>query len=144
MVRYQVSGTNFRVLGTKLRVAEHDLPIEIRRAVDKSARPLPAAVKRSAVENLPRRGGLNLLVARARVTIKRVSSTAVDVRAKGIEQLANTNAGRVNHPTYGHRPRFTQRIPKARGWFFKPMRRAKRATTDELEDAMHRVAKEII
>lgn len=144
MVRYEISGgKEFKALSAKLLAAERELPVEIRRAVDRSARPFPAAAKRSAVVNLPKRGGLNLLVARARFTVRRISATTVEVRAKGIEQLANINAGLVNHPTYGHRPRVTQRITRARDWFFKPMRKAKRETADELGDAMHRVAKRI-
>jgi hypothetical protein len=145
MVRYEFSGgRDFQVAAAKLRNAGRDLPAETRQAVDKSARPLPLAAKRSAVLNLPRRGGLNLLVARSRFTIRRTSPTTVEVRARGIEQLENTNEGRVNHLTFGRRPWITQRIPRARDWFFKPMRKAKRDVKDELEDAMHRVAKKII
>lgn len=143
-IRYEISGSKeFRALAAKLRLAERDLPREVRQAVDRSARPLPATAKRSALMNLPRRGGLNLLVARARFTRRRISPSVVEVRTKGIEQLANTNAGRINHPTFGHRPRVTQLIPKARDWFFKPMRRAKGNVKDELEDAMHRTARKI-
>jgi len=144
VTRFEVSGTgDFKRAAARLRVAERDLPREVRRAVDKGVRPLPIAVKRSAIMNLPRRGGLNVLVAQARITIKRVSATAVEVRAKGIEQLAETNAGRVWHPTFGHRPRILQRIPRAKDWFFKPVRRVKPDVKDEIEDALRRVARRI-
>lgn len=143
MTRYEVSGTDFRALAAKLRVAEHDLPAQARRAVTKAARPLPAAAKRSALANLPRRRGLNVLVARARITVRRVSPTTLDIRARGLEQLGNTNAGEISHPTFGHAPRVVQQIPKARDWFFKPMRKRKNEIADELGDAMHRVAKRI-
>lgn len=143
MTRVEVSGTDFHAVAAKLLAAEHDLPVHLRRAVDKSARPLPAAAKRSALENLPHHHGLNVLVARARITIRRTSSTTLEVRARGIEQLGNTNDGRIGHPTFGHRPRRTQLIPRARDWFFKPMRKRKNEISDELGDAMHKVAKEI-
>lgn len=144
MVNYQVSGTEkFREAAVRLRIAERTLPERMRKAVDQGARPLPAAARRSALENLPHHNELNLVVARARITIRRVSPTMLEVRAKGIEQLGNTNAGRVNHPTYGHRPRRTQRIPRAKGWFNKPMRKAKPRVKKELGDAMHKVAKDI-
>lgn len=144
MVHFEVSGTEkFRVLAEKLRAAEHDMPERLRRAVDEGARDLPAAARRSALTNLPHRGGLAALVARARITNRRVSSTELEVRAKGIEQLANTNEGYVNHPTFRHRPRVTQPIRKAKGWFFQPMRRGKSKVKDKLGEAMHRTAKEI-
>jgi hypothetical protein len=127
--RFEVSGTgDFKRAAARLRVAEKDLPREVRSAVDKGVRPLPIAVKRSAIMNLPRRGGLNVLVAQARITIKRVSET---------------NAGRVWHPTFGHRPRILQRIPRAKDWFFKPVRRVKPDVKDEIEDALRRVARRI-
>lgn len=145
MVRYEISGTEkFRIAAAKLRAAEHEMPAKIRRAVDEAARPLPAAARRSALTNLPHRGGLNLLVARARIRTKRTSSSTLEVEANGIQQLPNTEAGYVNHPTFGHRPRVTQRIPRAKGWFFRPMRKAKPKIKDEIGDAMHKVAKEIL
>lgn len=144
VTRFVVSGgADFKRASARLRVAEKDLPREVRQAVDKGVRPLPAAVKRSAIMNLPKRGRLNILVAQSRITIKRVTATAVEIRAKGIEQLAETNAGRVFHPTFGHRPVVMQRIPRAKDWFFKPVRRVKPHLRDEIADAMREVARKI-
>lgn len=144
MPSFEFSGTaKFDVLAMKLRAAEKELRIEMGRALASGARPLPEAARRSAIEHLPKRGGLNMKVASARFRTRQLSNEQVDVVAKGIDQLADTNEGRITHPTYGHRPRRTQLIPKARGWFTQPMRRGKRRISNELGDAMHRVAKRI-
>jgi hypothetical protein len=143
--RYEISGSKeFSLLAVRLRAAEADLTVHMRRAVDKAARPMPVAARRSALSNLPHRGGLNVLVARARITVRRVSATTLEIHAKGIEQLGNTNEGFVSHPTYGRSPYGLQSIPRARDWFYEPLRRRKRQVADELGDAMHRTAKEIM
>jgi len=101
------------------------------------------AAKVSAFEKLPHHGGLNKIVASARIRVRRVSIREVDVVATGIRQLANTNRGFINHPTYGHRLRETQQLPRARGWFTNPMRNGKRRILNEVGKAMHRVAKRV-
>lgn len=132
-----------KILAAKLRIAEKDFRPEMGKALRAGARPLPEAARRSAIENLPRRNGLNLVVAAARYRLRRISVMEYQVSAEGIKQLQYTNEGYVNHPTYDRPPRTRQSIPKAKGWFNKPMRRGKRKISDELGDAMHQVAKRI-
>ena len=144
-VRVDISGdVKAHVLAAKLRIAEKEFKYEMGRALRDGVRPLPEAARRSALANLPKRNGLNRIVAAARFSVRRISEMEYRVTAKGIRQLQRTNEGHINHPTYGHRPRETQAIPRARRWFNKPMRAAKRKIADDLGDAMHRVARRII
>lgn len=143
-VRVEITGTEkFRSLAARLRAAEHDFKPEMGKALSDGARTLPAAARASALEKLPKRNGLNLIVARSRFRVRRISPQEVRVVATGIEQLPNTNDGFINHPTFDHRPRETQAIPKARGWFSDPMHRGKDKIGDAIGDAMHRIAKRI-
>lgn len=132
-----------RVLAAKLRAAEADLKPEVGKALSSGARSLPLDAQISALQNLPRRGGLNRLVARSRFRVRRTSTMQADVIASGIDQLSDINAGRVNHPTFGHHPRQTQRLPRARDWFSTPMHHGKDKISHAIGDAMHRVAKRI-
>lgn len=143
-VRVEISGEEkLRLLAAKLRIAEREFKPEIGKALAAGARPLPLAARRSAFDHLPKRNGLNRIVAEARFSVRRFGEMEYRVVAKGIMQLGNTDNGRINHPTYGHRPRVTQEIPKARDWFNRPMRAGKRKIANELGDAMHRIAQRI-
>lgn len=136
-------GEKFRLLAAKLRAAEKEFKPEIGKALKEGTRPFPMAARRSALEHLPKRNGLNRLVAAARFTVHRISTMEYRVTATGIKQLQRTNEGHINHPTFRHRPRVTQSIPRADNWFNKPMRTHKREITDKLGEAMHKIAKRI-
>lgn len=144
-IRVEISGNEkTRLLAAKLRIAEKQFDPEMGKALREGARPLPEAARLSALEHLPRRNGLNLVVAAARFSIRRVSEMEYRVTVKGIRQIQRTNEGFITHPTYGHRPREDQAIPKARDWFNRPMRAGKRKISNELGKAMHRIAQRII
>lgn len=144
MIEIEITGTEqLTVLAAKFRAAaDGGLQAELTEGLYRSTTPLTTDARMSALDNLPRRGGLNRIVAGARMTVERGPMHVVIV-AKGIPQLALTNAGEVVHPVYGHRPREHQLIPKARNWFFGPMRRGKDKVERELREAMRRVAKDI-
>lgn len=144
MVRIEISGgEQAKLLGAKIRAAEKEFKPEMGKALHDGTRPLPAAARRSALEHLPKRKGLNRLVAAAKFTVRRISVMEYQVKGSGIDQLQHTNEGQVSHPTFAHRPRVTQTIPRAKDWFNRPMRAHKRKIADELGDAMHRIAKRI-
>lgn len=144
MVRIEYKGTaKFDRLAVKLRIAEKEFQPEMGKALVEGARPLPEKARIAALEKLPHKGGLNAIVARSRIRIRKLSDREVDVVASGIKQLANTNKGYINHPTYGRRPRETQYMPRARGWFSDTMHNGKRRISNALGDHMHRIAKRI-
>lgn len=77
-------------------------------------RPIPsvrAAVKRRALDVLPRGGGLNVWVSRTKVTAKiRLAGRAAGVQLKGSRKsakdksdLRRLDAGKVRHPSWGRR-----------------------------------------
>lgn len=136
-------GEQFAVLAAKLRAAAAgDLQRELTAATVKASKPLVRAGRSSALENLPHTGGLNRRVASSRFTTSRRLS-GVQIRVKGMDQLALTNRGQVKHPVYGRKVWVTQSIPQAKDWFFKPMRDGADAVRRELIKAMHRVAEKI-
>lgn len=144
MVHVEISGgAQAKLLGAKIRAAEKEFKPEMGKALHDGTRSLPMAARRSALEHLPKRKGLNLLVAAARFTVRRISVMEYQVKASGIPQLQHTNEGEVSHPTYGHRPRVTQTIPRAKDWFNRPMRAHKQKIADDLGDAMHKIAERI-
>ena len=137
-----VGGEQFAAVARAFRQAEGELPRELVKALEKSAKPLQRDAKASAVANLPHSGGLNQIVAAARMTTRR-RANGIRIVANGIDQLAMTNKGKVVHPTYGHRPRVVQMLPKARDWFTKPMRDGAPKVRRELIKALDEIARRI-
>lgn len=140
---YQVKtsgGDQFHRLAAKLLAAEREFTPEMGKALADGARPLPEEARLSALEHLPKRGGLNVLVAGSSFRLRRVSVGVIEIRVVGIRQLARTNEGWISHPTFGHRPKDTQFMPRAKGWFSDPMHRGKNRISDALGRAMHKIA----
>ncbi|SIQ07302.1 hypothetical protein [Micromonospora avicenniae] len=94
--------------------------------------PLPsvrAAIKRRALDTLPRRGGLNVWVSRTKITVQtKLAGRAAGVRMKGSRKsakdksdLKRLDAGKVRAPSWGRRGAgawHTQQVEP--GYFTKP------------------------
>ena len=133
----------FERVARAFRRADGELPRELMIALEKSSKPLRRDAKASALANLPKRGGLNRVIAGARMSVRR-RANGIRITAKGIEQLGLTNAGTVRHPVRGHRDRWvTQAIPKARNWFVKPMQDGAPKVRRELVKAVDKIARRI-
>lgn len=111
------------------------LKVEMTRALRTGAAPLIPAVKNSAIEKLPKEGGLNRQVAGQKITV----SIRTGPRTSGVRltttapDTAQTNSGFVRHPVFGHRDRWvTQQIPDASGWWTDPLTAASPAITPVL------------
>ncbi|MFD6069442.1 hypothetical protein [Amycolatopsis lurida] len=139
-------GEKLVALAKRLRKAPKELRSELTKAITQAMRPLKEAAKKSAIEKLPRSGGLGKRVAKTTLRHKRKMSG----RGAGIRIEAQTNAvkdplridrGRVRHPTFGHRPWVLQDVRK--GWFTEPMREGAPAVQQELLQAMDRIARKI-
>lgn len=135
-------GEQFAAVARAFRQAEGELPRELVKALERSAKPLRKDAKASALEHLPSSGGLNHIVAGARMTVRRIAN-GVRIVAKGIDQLRLTNQGKIVHPTYGHRPRKLQPIPKAKDWFTRPLRDGEPKVRKELVKALDKIARRI-
>lgn len=144
MVSIEIRGAEqFNQLAARIRKAEGELPKEIIDALERSAPPLERAARRSAASNLPQRGGLAAVVASSGFTHQR-RANGIRIVARGITQLRLTNDGRVRHPVYGNPGTWVgQAIPKAKGWFDKPIRKGAPKVKAELKKALDRIAREI-
>ena len=116
---------------------------EVTKALRKRIRePLPGvrkAIRRRALESLPKGGGLNVWAAKTRVSAKvSTSARGAGVKLKGSRKstkgkadLRRMDAGRVRHPSWGRRRPgdwHTQRVEP--GYFTKPA-----AEVDQWRDA---------
>lgn len=136
-------GEQFSALAARIRKAEGELKPELYDALERSAPELERAATRSAAANLPKRGGLNAVVASAGMSHQRRAG-GIRIIARGITQLKLTNEGRVRHPVYGHPGTWVgQVIPKARDWFNKPMVDGAPKVRRELVKALDKIARKI-
>ncbi|RZU12447.1 hypothetical protein EV645_5717 [Kribbella rubisoli] len=134
-----------KLLAARLRaMANGGLQRELATGLDKATKHLDLDVRESALEHLPKRGGLAEVVASSHIEVAKITPLRVRIIARGISQLALLNKGFVNHPTYGHRPWRFEAIAKARGWFDRPLQKSAPAVRRELERAMNRTARRIV
>lgn len=144
MASIEVRGEEqFAALAARLRKAEGQLQPELYDALERAAPPLERAATRSALASLPKRGGLNVVVASAGMRHQRRAG-GIRITASGITQLKLTNDGRVRHPVYGNPGTWVgQAIPKARDWFNKPIRDGAPRVRKELVKALDKIARKI-
>jgi len=136
-------GDQFNEVADRVRKARGELKPELYEALERAAPPLEHDATRSAFANLPKRGGLNVVVASAGMSHQRRAG-GIRIIARGITQLALTNVGRVRHPVYGHPGTWVgQAIPKAKDWFDKPIRDGAPKIRRELEKALEKIARMI-
>jgi hypothetical protein len=133
-------------LAKRLKAAgDGDLRKELLAAIRKAARPLPAAVRASAMSQLPRSGGLAARVAGGRLmTRTRLSGGSVGVKfeSRGIYNLRNINSGKIRHPVFGRPDSWVAQEVDA-GWFSEPVDDAVPEVRDEIQRAMRDVADKI-
>ena len=138
-----VGGEQFAAVARAFRQAEGELPRELLKALEKSSKPLRKDAKASALEHLPKRGGLNRVIASARMSAIR-RANGIRIIAKGIEQLSFTNSGKVRHPVFATPETWvTQAIPAAKDWFNKPMQAGAPKVRRELSKALDKIARRI-
>lgn len=97
-----------------------------------AAQPLAQAAKDSALEKLPKSGGLNEyiansnIVARTRLTGPRVGVRIVAKKSGGSKghDLEAMDAGKFRHPVYGRKGTKWQEQSVEPGWFSEPMKKS--------------------
>ena len=96
-----------------------ELRRELYRGISRAMKPLAEEARKSARENLPRRGGLNEVVASSRFTARsRMAGRNPGVRLVGAKKghdLSAIDRGRLRHPVFGNDWWVTQIIEP--GWF---------------------------
>lgn len=100
-----------------------EMRTRLRKIMAEETKPLRKAIKQSAIDELPAKGGLNKWAASmpAQNTDFRERSAGVRIRmSKKGHDLAALNRGRLRHPLFGNRKHwYTQTI--ATGFFTKPI-----------------------
>lgn len=134
---------DFQRLARALKdAANKDLARELNKGLREAARPFAQAVRQSARQRLPRRGGLNETVAKARISVRKSAKTGIRVQAGGRRsQLDRINAGRVRHPVFNTGEWVDQDV--APGFWDEPAQRLGPQVVEEGRKAVDRVAAEI-
>lgn len=148
MADFEVRGAEkFERVAKALRQAgDKELRKELYAGINRATKPLRANARKSAEKNLPKAGGLNKRVARARMSTRRVTgkNPGVKIVAKGMDQLGLMDRGMVRHPVYGNRKKWVnQPIPDAEGWFTQPMEDGKPQAQREIVHSLDDVAKKL-
>lgn len=147
MSDFEIRGAEkFEKVAKALKSGDKELRKELYAGLNRATKPMRAAAKKSAGDNLPRAGGLNKRVARARLSTRRRTgkNAGISIVAKGMDQLALMDRGYVRHPVYGDRGRWvTQPIPDSEGWFTKPMEDGKPQAQREIVKSLDDVAKKL-
>lgn len=128
------------------KAAVRGLKRELQAGLTKATRPMKDAAKERARDTLPKKNGLNDLVARSRMTTRQVGGgdPAVRIVATGMDQIELIDSkGIVVHPTFGHKPRVVQAVTAAEGWFTEAMEDSAPLVRMELADAIDKVARNL-
>jgi hypothetical protein len=144
----------FYALARRLKEAdEKDLRRELYRGLNRAMKPLTAAVRQSAVDVLPRKGGLGAEIARSKMRTQRRTGT----RSAGIKlivtgtgagsmgrerDIAALDRGRARHPLFGNRGHWYLQAVHP-GWFSRPTDNSRPAVQEQLLIAMQDVADKI-
>ena len=123
---------------------DKNLQKELRKALQRAARPLKASARQGALAILPHKGGLDEYIA----TKSRITSSLITTGSgAGLRIIGNAKRlddGSVRHPTFGrkgpgewHDERVTP------GWFTKPLILDAPKVRDELDKAMDDVARQL-
>lgn len=112
--------------------------------INRAAKPLHEAVRKSARAKLPRKGGLGRRVAESRMSTKRrVTGNAAGVRivATSGYDIGAINRGRVRHLTFGHKPWVNQTVTP--GFWTEPLVKGSPAVETELRKVIADVNREV-
>jgi len=131
-------------LGAALKAAGNkDLERELRRAMQRSGKPLVAAARWGARRRLPVRGGLAARVAASKfgVRTRTVGKRGSAVRIVGTSgyDLQGMDDGLVRHPVFGNRKKWVNE-PVRPGWFSDALEGKAPEVRSEIEKAINIVA----
>lgn len=115
----------FRTAALELREANRTMYLLARRQIRGITAPAIEAVRKSAMDTLPKQGGLNQWVADAVIKAQILTgpkTAGVSIRARKTgHDLATINRGAVRHPVYGTWRAGVPSQPVQRGFFNKPL-----------------------
>jgi len=142
-----VSGAEqLAALGVRLKTAgDGGLRIKLLRGIKAGADPLVGAVYYAALNQLPKRNGLNVQVAKQKVTVTvRTSTRTAGVRLSTTRpDTRQTDSGYVRHPVFGRGTWVKQEIPAAKGWWSETLKRESPKITGDVLAVMEEVSLEL-
>jgi hypothetical protein len=144
---FELTGADdFLKLSKALKAAgEKDLRKELHKGMRDGARDVIPLAREEAREILPKRGGMNELVAKApmRIRVSTGRDFGVSVVARKLGSGARgADFGRIRHPIPGTDKWASQDVPK--GWLRGTTRRSRHLVIPKLEAAMERVARKVV
>lgn len=118
------TAASFRNAALELKAANRSMYLVARRNIRLIASPAIQAVRQSALDTLPKAGGLNQWVADATIktsilTGPRTAGVAIRARKTG-HDLPRINAGVARHPVFGNRNAWSTTYVTP-GFFTKPL-----------------------
>lgn len=147
MADFEVRGSHdLAVLAQRLKAAGNgELRRQLLRSIRGSARKAIPDIRQSALETLPKRGGLAARIADQAYGVQTRlggSSASVRLAGKGMKELRDIDAGRLRHPVYGDRGRWvTQSVTP--GFFSNPIERRAPRIRRDIQNAMGDIARKV-
>jgi hypothetical protein len=139
-------GKNLARIARDLKEAgEGGLRRELLRGVRKSTRTAIPDIEASALETLPKRGGLAARVASQKFGSRTGLSgdiARVRIVGTGMKELKDIDAGRLRHPVYGNRKVWKGQVVPS-GFFTRPLERKAPAIRRDLDEVMRAVSRKI-
>lgn len=140
-------GADLRKLGKQLRAAgDREIINTLRRELREGSKETRTAIKRSALETLPARGGLNRWAATTPGVSASLGGRSPSVRItqrKRGHDIAAIDTGEIRHPLYGRRTTWVAQDITP-GFFTKPVEhdadRLRRVVADRVNAAAVRAA----
>jgi hypothetical protein len=134
-------------IAARARAESPEMLRGMRKTFRVAAQPLIRSAEQAAREQLPKRGGLNELVAGRHTTVSTLTGArTAGVRLRRARKDAasyQSNRGFIHHKTFGEEPWERQEIPAAEGWWTNTMRTGSPAITPAIVAEMNRVARRI-
>lgn len=128
---------------------------EVLKAIQAEVKPMKAGIKGSALATLPKRGGLNEVVASSTISARtdlKGTSTGVTFRARGrtgrLKDIRATDRGRLRHPVFADPTKartewtWVNQVIES-GWWSKPLAAFGPKLAKDLGRAMTRVVDDI-
>lgn len=146
---FEVRGADqLEALGRRFKAAGEEgkgLRKELLAGIRSTNKPTIAMIRTSALDVLPKRGGLAAIVARSSIgTRTRLAGNAVGVEIKGTGKvnIRRMNAGSLRKPVFGNRENWVAQSITP-GWFNKPIEADRPRIQAGIEKSLQTVARKI-
>lgn len=130
----------FRALRVRLKTAEKEVRLKFLASVRATMAPLKDDIRQSALDLLPKRGGLAARVADSKFGT-RTGPASVTFQTINPYEIKAIDRGKLRHKTFGHTPWVNQ--PVSDGFWSKPTDKRLPEIVAAVDEAMDDVVKQI-